>query len=80
LEAEAAYRRAIRIDSKYEEAYYNLAVLVGKDRPSEAKALLRRAIELDPDYGAAHRELGMGAAPQAQERQAPEECGSGRSP
>ena len=48
LEAEAAFRRAIRIDPDYEEAYFNLATLFTQDRPSEAHALLRKAIELDP--------------------------------
>jgi protein O-GlcNAc transferase len=57
-EAEEAYRRAIQLDSKYEEAYFNLCVLLQYDRPSEAEALLRRALELDPDYAKAHRQLG----------------------
>ena len=38
LEAEEAYRRAIRLDANYEEAYYNLGVLLREDRPSEAQA------------------------------------------
>jgi tetratricopeptide (TPR) repeat protein len=70
LEAEAAYRRAIRIDPKYEEAYYNLGVLLRDDRPSEAQALFRTALELDSGYGCAYRELGFvlcehGANPEA---------------
>lgn len=59
LEAEEAYRRAIYLDSQYEEAYYNLGVLLRDDRPSEAQALFRKALELDPDYAVAHRELGL---------------------
>lgn len=60
LEAEQAYRKAIRLDPNYEEAYYNLGVLLRlRDRPSEAQAMLRKAIELDPDYAVAHRELGF---------------------
>jgi putative YjhG/YagF family dehydratase len=58
LEAEEAYRQAIRFDANYEEAYYNLGVLLRKDRPSEAQALFRKALELDPNYAVAHRELG----------------------
>src|ERR1700690_2070592 len=58
LEAEEAYRRAIRLDADYEEAYYNLGVLLREDRPSEAEALFRKALDLDPDYAVAHRELG----------------------
>jgi tetratricopeptide (TPR) repeat protein len=68
--AEGAYRRAIQLDPKYEEAYFNLGVLLRKSRPSEAHSLFRRSLELDPDYGAAHRELGWwlhrnGSSPEA---------------
>jgi protein O-GlcNAc transferase len=59
LEAEEAYRSAIRIDPKYEEAYYNLGALLRDDRPSEAQAHLRKALELDPVLAPAHRELGF---------------------
>jgi tetratricopeptide (TPR) repeat protein len=58
LAAEAAYRRAIHLDSNYEEAHYNLGVLLRSDRPSEAETLFRKALELDPVYSCAHRELG----------------------
>jgi len=63
LDAENAYRSAIRIDPKYEEAYYNLGVLLQSDRPSEAHSLLRTALELDPAYAVAHRELGYVLSP-----------------
>jgi len=43
LEAEEAYRRAIYLDSQYEEAYYNLGVLLRDERPSEARTLFRKA-------------------------------------
>jgi protein O-GlcNAc transferase len=59
FEAEEAYRSAIRLDPKYEEAYYNLGVLLKFDRPSEAKVHFRRAVELDPEYACAYRELGF---------------------
>ena len=58
LEAENSYRNAIRIEPKYEEAYFNLGVLLRDDRPAEAQALFRTALDLDRDYAAAHRELG----------------------
>ena len=58
LEAEEAYRQAIRFDAKYEEAYFNLGVLLRKNRSPEAQALFRKALELDPNYAVAHRELG----------------------
>jgi tetratricopeptide (TPR) repeat protein len=58
-EAEQAHRRAIGLDPKYEEAYYNLGVVLKYDRPAEAQALFRTALELDPVYACAHRELGF---------------------
>lgn len=58
IDAEQAYRRAIHIDPKYEEAYYNLGVLLQHSRPLEAQALFRTALELDPNYACAYRELG----------------------
>jgi tetratricopeptide (TPR) repeat protein len=58
LEAEEAYRRAIRIEAEYDEAYFNLGVLLRDDRPAEAQALFRKAIELDPNVASYHRELG----------------------
>ena len=59
LEAEEAHRSAIRLDPKYEEAYYNLGVLLKFNRPSEALVHFRRAVELDPEYACAYRELGF---------------------
>lgn len=59
VEAEEAYRRAIRINPRYEEACLNLGVLLRNDRPSEAQVLLRTAVELDPGYACAYRELGF---------------------
>jgi tetratricopeptide (TPR) repeat protein len=58
LEAEEVYRQAIRLDPDYEEAYFNLGVVLRQDRPSEANQLFRKALDLDPDYAPAHRELG----------------------
>jgi len=59
LEAEEACRHALRIDPKYEEAHYNLGVILRHDRRSEAEASFRTALELDPGFACAHRELGF---------------------
>jgi tetratricopeptide (TPR) repeat protein len=72
FEAEEAYRTAIRFDPNYEEAYFNLGVLLRDDRPSEAQRFFRMALDLDPEFSAAHRELGFvlskrGASSEAEE-------------
>ena len=50
LDAENAYHFAIRIDPKYEEAHFNLGVLLRDTRPSEAQVHFRTALALDPAY------------------------------
>jgi protein O-GlcNAc transferase len=57
-EAEESYRQAIALDPQFDEAYFNLGVLLRETNPQEAEALFRKALELDPDYSPAHRELG----------------------
>lgn len=60
LQSEAidSFRRAIEIDPAYEEAYYNLAVMISSERPDEAWRLLDVSLRLDPQYEEAERELG----------------------
>jgi tetratricopeptide (TPR) repeat protein len=59
-DAEEAQRTAIQIDPNYEEAHYNLGVVLKlTDRHSEAETHFRKALELDPDFAPAHRELGF---------------------
>jgi len=59
VEAEEAHRRAIYLDPKWDEAYFNLGVVFRDERPAEAEALFRTALELHPDFASAHRELGF---------------------
>ena len=49
-EAEQAYKKALKKDSKNADAYNNLAWLyyIRREKMDEAEALARRAIELDP--------------------------------
>lgn len=56
-EAEESYRQSIVIDPAFDEAYYNLGVLL-ESQPLKAEAMFHKVLELDPNYGAAHRELG----------------------
>ena len=57
-EARASYFAAVEIDPAFDEAYYNLGVLVRDSDPAEAEMFFSRAIECTPDYAEAHRELG----------------------
>jgi len=58
--AKGAFRKAIEIDASYEEAYFNLGVLLARDgQNEEAERLLRTAAELDPNSHAAHGALGI---------------------
>jgi protein O-mannosyl-transferase len=58
--AQRAYRTALGIDESYEEAYFNLGILVAEQgNDIEAEALLRKAIQLDPAFLLAHGRLGL---------------------
>jgi TolB-like protein/lipopolysaccharide biosynthesis regulator YciM len=48
--AEAAFKRALELNSNYASAYYWYGNLLGRDlgRPEEGMKLLRKAVELDP--------------------------------
>jgi len=56
--ARRAFKRAIELDDKYEEAYYNLAGLPDTDLKQQ-RQLYRKAIQLDPDYAIAHQAIGI---------------------
>lgn len=58
--AEKAWRSAIEVDENYEEAYFNLGLLLSADGQAiEAEALLRKAVQLDPGSHRAHGALGI---------------------
>ena len=58
-EAQTSLLNAIKLDPKFEEAYYNLGVLLEHSDRKQAQSLFSKALELDPDYAVAHRELGI---------------------
>jgi tetratricopeptide (TPR) repeat protein len=57
--AEGELRRALEIDPHYEEAQYNLAMLLDDSRKEEKIKLLQQSIAKDPDYFVALRDLGF---------------------
>ena len=58
-EARIELQRAIRIDSRFAEAWYNLADLAQADKDyDQAKTCLRRALDADSDYADALYNLG----------------------
>ena len=58
--AEKAWRSAIEVDENYEEAYFNLGLLLNADGQAiEAEGLLRKAAQLDPGSHRAHGALGV---------------------
>lgn len=58
-EAEAAYRKAIKANTKHAEAHYNLArLLSGNEKWDEAIALYRTVIELNPNLSEPYNNIG----------------------
>ncbi len=57
--AEAELRKALEIDPHYEEAQYNLAMLLDDSRRKEKLKLLEQSITEDPNYFVALRDLGF---------------------
>jgi tetratricopeptide (TPR) repeat protein len=59
-EAEAAYRKAIDLNSKYFNAWNNLGILLGEklERPAEAEEAFHKAIGLNPKSDKAWNNLG----------------------
>jgi tetratricopeptide (TPR) repeat protein len=53
-----SFEQALLLDPSYEEAMYNLAILLEDIDSPRATRLLESAIETDPDYKLAHLELG----------------------
>lgn len=57
--AEEAWRTAIEVDDRCEEAYFNLGLLAkGAGDREEAERLLRKSIQIDPQFLKAHVQLG----------------------
>jgi tetratricopeptide (TPR) repeat protein len=56
--ARESFSKAVNVDPRFEEAYYNLGMTFALEKPMEAVALLRKAVELDPEFAMAHCELG----------------------
>ena len=58
--AEAAYRRALRLQPRYIPAYVNMAQLLsGRQREQEAEALLRQGLKINPQSADLNHALGL---------------------
>ncbi len=57
--ATEAFKDALAVNPRWEEAYLNLALLNIDEDPQAARTYLEKAIELDPNYAEAFFELGM---------------------
>src|SRR5580658_2898167 len=59
IEAEAAFRQAIKLDPSFVETHYQLGNLLREeDRPAEAVPSYRAVLALQPDHHQAHNNLG----------------------
>ena len=59
-EAKLELKKAISLNPKYANAYYNLAVLnINQENFIDAEILLKKAIELKSDFAIAHYNLGF---------------------
>ena len=75
VEAEAAYRAAIRIDPEHSDAYNNLGVLLnGLKRPHEAALCFSKVITLRPQHPEARRLLALAHCTLGDVDQAVEVC------
>jgi tetratricopeptide (TPR) repeat protein len=59
VEARKSFRKALKIDPNYEEAYYNLGITYAFTQPNKAIPLFRKALKLDPECARTHSELGQ---------------------
>jgi len=70
--AESCLHKAIEIDPKYALGYYDLGVILAKQRTrdKEAKKCFKKAVELDPDMGWAHYSIACIDALEGKKREA----------
>jgi Flp pilus assembly protein TadD len=70
-EAQAAYERAVALQSDHAEARYNLGVVLrDQGRMAQAQTAFGSAIDLRPDHAESHNNLGMTLAAQGRHHEA----------